>query len=262
MSTISTPVSQLPVLISTLANEVVIKLENRLSLLNRAYVWVKDSIVEISANTDLRDDFDELETWGTPFVLNPGPPSVQEYPFSELMPNLLDPLTGSPYKTFNMATLDVLLWTDPPTNENRIQLSMTHYQDADRASTPVGGQPSEWYRFANTIGFNPPPNLNYQIQARILRYHPFNWVALQNTIVLLPIDWHECLIWGAVERGYMELQEFDKASNIHVLLHGDPKYPAKIGLMQGAKKRRKKEGFRRTGSLRPIVRGYGWGQYC
>jgi hypothetical protein len=133
---------------------------------------------------------------------------------------------------------------------------MTHYQDADRGVTPTGGTPSEWYRFGDNIGFNPIPNQNYQVQARILRFHPIDWPDLENTVILLNPDWHEVVMWGGVERGFLQLLEYDKAAAIHNLIHGDPKYPTKVGLLQGAKKRRKKEGFRKTGVMRPIVRAY------
>ena len=238
MSTVSTYTGRYFVTIGDLANRVCEKLENRTSLFVQACSWVKDSLVEITSNTDLRDDFDELEIWGNPFALTAGPPFIQEYSFSNLLPTVFDPVTNAVIDTVNMATLDVMIWTDPPTNSVRQQLGVTHYQDADRATTPQGGQPSEWYRFADTIGFNPPPDKAYQVQARILRYHPIDWAAIQITEILLNIDWHEIIVWGAVERGYMSLQEFDKAANIHTLIHGDPKYPMKVGLLQGAKKRR------------------------
>lgn len=256
-SGVSVPTGQAPVLIADLANEVCIKLENRLSLINRAYVWVRDSLKEITANTDLRDDFHELEIWGTPFNLDP---SIVEYPFSELVAEATDPLTGALIPTVNAATLDVLLWTDPPSNTKRRRLDMTHYQDVDRGS-PTPGTPSQWYRFGDNISFNPNPNNFYQTQARILRYHPFNTQNLAQTVVLINDDWHEVVEWGAVERGYMELQEFDKASAIHTLIHGDPKYPAKLGLLQGAKKVRKKEAWRTSGRFRYVGRGYGYGSY-
>ena len=40
------------------------KLENRTSDLDKAIEWVANSLVEITGDSDLRDDFDELEAWG------------------------------------------------------------------------------------------------------------------------------------------------------------------------------------------------------
>jgi hypothetical protein len=159
---------------------------------------------------------------------------------------------------YNLSTLDILLWTDYPNNTIRKKLNPTHYQDADKG----GSQPSipaEWYRFADTIGFNPPPNQAYQVQARLLRRHPITDSALNTTVILLPREWNEVLIWCAAMRGYMELLEFDKASEIRTMLYGDPRHPEKVGLVSSVKKRRSREAWRSESSLRPVIRGYGYG---
>ena len=258
MSTVSPYLGGIPTTIGDLANRVVKKLENRTSLIGDAYEWVRDSLIEVTTNTDLRDDFDELEIWGSPFTLNS---SDTEYDFSNLMPAYTDPLTDAPGVTYNMATLDVLLWSDPPLNNNRIQLVQSHYQRTDRGVATTKGQPAEWYRFGNMIGFNPSPDKAYQVQARILRMHPISDPAVELTEILVGPEWYEVIVFGALERGYIDLQEFDKANSIHVLLHGDPKYPAKVGMLHGAKKRRKREAHRQSGCLQPVLRGYNWGRY-
>jgi len=220
---------------------------------------LRDAIVELTGGTKYRDDFDELEVWGGPFVLTP---LVQEYPFNSLLPTINDVVTDQPTIALNMATLDVLIWDDPPTNNRRRQLGVTHYQDADRSSfINTQGPPSDWYRFGDNIGFTPVPSRGYQVQARILRMHPINTGNLALTPIILLPDWYDILIWSAVERGFMELLEFDKASAIHALLHGDPEHPEKPGLIQSMKHRRKREAWRKTVALRPIVRGYGYGHY-
>lgn len=231
-------------LISDLASEVIAKVQNRNDKLARSYTWLRDAILEISGNTDLRDDFDELEEYGTAFVLTPG---TQEYAFSNIVPS----------GDFNLATLDVLIWTDPPTNSNRQRLTMTSYQAADDTSTQSRGLPSEWYRFADTIGFVLTPDKAYQVQPRILRRHPINDAALQNTTILLPREYNEVLVWAAAERGFAELLQFEKAAGIHQLLHGDPKKPDQPGLIKSIKSRRKKENWRRQKPLQVVVDRYG-----
>ncbi|MGC1580368.1 MAG: hypothetical protein WA766_02730, partial [Candidatus Acidiferrales bacterium] len=208
----------------------------------------RDSLLEITADTDLRDEFDELEEWGPQFNLTGGsttPPAVQEYPFANLVP------TGD----YNISTLDVLLWTDYPTNTNRIRLVNTSYQDADRTTT-FTGQPVKWYRFTDTIGFSPTPNLNYLVQARIYKQHPINDANLNATVILINRDWNEVLIWAAVQRGFMELKQYQTAAGINTLLHGDPRYPGAPGLINARKKRRTKENWRESKSLKPRYRPY------
>lgn len=234
--------------ISDLASEVVIKCENRTTDLTRAYKWLVDSILEISSNPDYRDEFSELEILGPIFLLTGSTvagSSIQEYDESNIVP------TGD----VNLATLDIFIWRDPPTNSVRQKLNPSNYQETDKSVVTLA-PPTSWYRFGGEIGFYPSPDQNYQVQARILRQHPIADAAIQTTIILLPRDWNEILIWAAVEKGYAELGEFEKASAVHTLLHGDPKYPTKLGMMNGRKKKRGREAFRTTQGLRPIVHRY------
>ena len=153
----------------------------------------------------------------------------------------------------NQATLDILIWQDPGTNQIRRKLNPSHYQKADNFQ-PTFALPTEWYRFNSNIGFTPIPDAAYQIQTRMLQMHPINDANLSATQILIPRDWNEILVWAAVERGFAELLEFEKAAKIHMLLHGDPKYPGRVGLLNGRKKRREQEAWRTEASLRPVVR--------
>lgn len=233
--------------ISDLSSEVILKVENRTTDLSRAYVWLKDALLEISGNTDYKDDFTELEITGPTYTLTGGPigTSIQEYDESFFVP------TGD----VNRATLDIFLWRDPPANTVRQKLNPSHYQETDKSQVFVG-PPSVWYRFGGLIGFYPSPDQNYQVQSRILRMHPIVDSAIQTTPILLPRDWHEILILAAAERGYIELGEYEKAISIHQLLYGDPKYPTKPGLINGRKKKRMQESGRTTSTMRLVIPRY------
>lgn len=233
--------------ISDYENEVIKRTENRTNDVARARVWLKEALIEISGNPDFRNEFDELEVLGPTFNLTA---NTQEYDFA----NLIDQTNPD----INLGTLDVLIWLDIPAGQRRRKLRMTSYQEADKFQ-PLVAIPNAWYRFSNTIGFVPIPNGAYQVQARYLRQHPLVENAVQGTVILLPRDWHDILIWAAVERGFMELLEYEKAGAIHTLLHGDPKYPTRIGLINSRKKRREREDWRMEKGLRPIIRRYGWG---
>jgi hypothetical protein len=234
--------------ISDLASEVILKCGNRTTDLTRAYQWLVDAILEISSNPDYRDEFTELEILGPTFVLTGGSStsaSQQEYDESNIVPS----------GDTNDATLDIFIWRDPPINSVRQKLNPSHYQEADK-SVVTFSTPTSWYRFGGQIGFYPSPDKSYQIQARILRMHPIADSAIQTTTILLPRDWNEVLIHAAAEKGLIELQEYEKAQAIHTLLHGDPKYPTKPGMINGRKKKRGREAFRITQGLRPIVHRY------
>lgn len=234
--------------ISDLASEVIIKCENRTTDLNRAYKWLVDAILEITSNPDYRDEFCELEMLGPVFTLTGSTTaslSVQEYDESNIIP------TGE----INNATLDILIWRDPPFNTVRQKLNPSHYQETDKSVVTLA-PPTSWYRFGGQIGFYPSPDQDYQVQARVLRQHPIVDAAVQTTVILTPRDWNEILIQAAVEKGFIELGEYEKANAIHQLLYGDPKYPTKPGMINGRKKKRGREAYRTSQGLRPIVGSY------
>ena len=201
--------------------------------------------MEISGNPDYRDDFQELEMFGMPVNLSN---NVQEYPESTFIP------PGE----VNVATLDILIWIDFPTNTIRRKLDWAHYQKTDRFQ-PVFSLPTEWYRFGGMFGFNPVPDKTYQVQPRILRMHPIIDDAIAETPILLSRDWNEILIWAAAQRGFMELMEYEKASAIHTLLYGDPDNKNQPGLIFHVKRKRRKEEFRSEGRLTVMKRPYMWG---
>lgn len=237
----------MPTLISDLGPEVVLRLQNRTDKLTRTYIWLRDAILDIAGNQDYRDEFVELEVLGPTFNLTGSTTpslSVQEYAETNLIPGgeIMD------------ATLDILLWRDPPTNSVRQKLNPSTYQESDKSVVTVA-PPTSWYRFGGNIGFYPSPDQNYQVQARVLQQHPIA-NPVQNTTILLPLDWNEILVWAAVERGYMELLQFEKAQGIHTMLFGDPVHPEKPGLIAGRKKKRAREQWRTTIGLRPIVGDY------
>lgn len=238
----SNPSCPLPITftIQQLENEVLLRCENKVSDIGRTDVWLRDALLEITSNPDFRNEFDLLETFGPPFNLTA---KIQEYDFCNLIP------TGD----YNVATLDILIWQDPPTNSIRRKLGQSHYQKADNFQ-PTFSLPTEWYRFGDSVGFTPVPDKAYQIQARILRQHPINDNVLSQTQILIPREWNEILIWAAVERGFMEYLEYEKATKVHVLLYGDPKHPDRPGLIEGRKKRREMEAHRTETALRPVYR--------
>jgi hypothetical protein len=248
--------------ISDLDNEVLLRCENKTTDLSRADIWLRDALIEITSSFDFRNEFDALEEFGPLYNLQGGSTlapngslpgfvtgSIQEYPFSNIVP------AGD----YNIATLDILIWQDPPTNSIRRKLEPSHYQKADNFQ-PTFSLPTEWYRFADTFGVTPAPDKNYQVQARILRAHPINDNSVAQTLILIPREWNEILIWAAVERGFMEYLEYEKGQKVHMLLYGDPKHPDRPGIIEGRKKRREHEAHRSTTALRPVYRGICYGK--
>ena len=236
--------------IQQLENEVLLRCENKTSDTSRVDIWLRDSLLEITSNPDFRNEFDQLEVFSQTFNLSAplGGVGTQEYAFSNWV------LTTD----YNVATLDVLIWQDPPTNSIRRKLLPSHYQKADNFQ-PTFSLPTEWYRFGDTLGFTPVPDKTYQTQLRMLRQHPINDANLNQTQILIPREWNEILVWSAVQRGFMEYLEYEKAAKVHQLLYGDPKHPERAGLIEGRKKRREMEAHRTEEALRPVYRPCMWG---
>lgn len=231
--------------IADLENEVIIRTENRTEDVARARIWLRDTLLEITSNPDFRTEFDELEYNSALVNLTVG---LREYNWSDwvTVPDV------------NVASLSFLLWTNPPSNTSRIKLGQVDYQYLDKI-TPFDGQPTQWARFGQTVIFDAEPQLAYQTQLRFYNMHPIDDNVLQNTQILISRDWNEILIWGAVLRGFTELLEYEKAAKVRLLLYGDPKHPDRPGLLEGRKKRKEKEAFRKQAALRPRIRPYSYG---
>jgi hypothetical protein len=231
--------------IGDLVNEVLLRCENRTNDTSRAAIWIRDALLEISGSPDYRDDFAELEELGPVFNLTI---NQQEYAETLLAP------TGDVVSVVD----DILIWVDFPTNSVRRKLDWAHYQKTDRF-TPIFSLPTEWYRHSTNIGFNPVPDKAYQVQWRMVKMHPINDNALTQTIILLPRDWNEVLVWNAVYRGFNELMEYEKSAKIYTMLHGDPKDSSQPGLLFSVKRKRRKEAWRQEGRLTVVRRPIMWG---
>jgi hypothetical protein len=169
--------------------------------------------------------------------------------------DLFVPAVAAPLQSgLNSATLDIILWTDFPTNSKWIKLEYNHYQNTDSVYT--NSLPSSWFRFGRSIGFNPTPDKDYQVQARCLQYHPINDADLAATQILLNREWNEILKYMAAMRGWIDLEEFEKAGAIKQLIYGDPKDVNNPGLIKSRKPVRMREAHRTSGRIRMKVGRY------
>ena len=200
-------------------------------------------MIEISTDQQLRNDLIELEALGPLYNLTIG---QQEYSDTNLV-NMAD---------VNMASLDINLWIDWPANQIRIKLLPTHYQETDKFLV-VQSLPVKWYRYGGSIGFYPVPDKTYQVQSRYLIQYPVNWNDKSLTPVLLGQNWLEIIILAAAQKGFLELEEFEKADGIGRLLRGDPAdRKASPGLLYGRKTQRERESWREQQGLKAMVHAY------
>jgi hypothetical protein len=96
----------------------------------------------------------------------------------------------------------------------------------DRYATTPTGVPSIWAPFGSQIVLRQVPDQPYPLTIRYwlkVTLDPTAAVGVINaTVINLPDDWLEIVDYGSQMRGYMDLQEPDKAMAIRTLLYGDP----------------------------------------
>lgn len=237
------PPSTVQTTINSLVPSVIRKVENRVNDTAAVVEWLVDALIEITMDQQLRNDLIELEVLGPQVSLTIG---QQEYPDSTFVASL----------DVNQESADYMIWQDPPTNQIRIKLLPTTYQETDKFVT-VNSLPVKWYRYGYNIGFYPIPDQTYQVQGRYLKLHPINLTAPGNTVILLSQNWFEILKLSAAQKGFLELEEYEKADSIGRLLRGDPDDPKKSpGMLYGRKLQREREAWRTEQRLAPMIHNY------
>jgi hypothetical protein len=220
---------------------------------------LRDALIELTGNPDLRDSFPDLEVRGPTVFLHGGNIvlSQREYPESEFIWP----------QDANCKVLDIIIWIDPPFNHRFQQLNPSHYQETDQYLQGPS-RPVDWYRFGEMIGFYPTPDRRYRVQASYQREHPItDWFNvegnLNTTVVLMRKTWFEILEWVAAYRGFGELLNYPRAKEVYEMVWGrpDPNNAAERlpGLITNVKTKRRSEAWLKQQPLRPIIRPYGWG---
>jgi hypothetical protein len=247
------------VTIQDLEQEVVQKLENRTTNTNNIDRYVRDALIELTSNPDLRDSFPELETRGPVYNLIGGSINISVQEYAET--SFVWPEDRS------VKILNFVIWIDFPFNTRTQKLDPGVFQEADEYKQGPS-RPVSWYRIGNLIGFDPTPDRNYLVQATYQRAHPindyFNTAGLLNkTIVLMREEWFEVLEWVAAYRGFGELLNYPRAQEVFNMVWGRPdpgtsgeRLP---GLITNLKSRRQSERWLKQQPLRPIIKGYTWG---
>ena len=249
----------MPVILADLEAEVVQKLENRTTNTANIDRYLRDALIELTSNPDLRDSFPDLEVRGPVFNLQGGDImfSVQEYAESHFVWPM----------DFNVKFLNFVIWIDFPVNTRSQKLNPGVYQESDEFKQGPS-LPVDWYRFGHLVGFDPTPNRNYLVQGTYQRRHPitdwFNTQGLLNTtIVLMSEEWYEVLEWLAAMRGFAELLNYPRAEEVYNMCWGRPdphnsgeRLP---GLVTNVKSIRRAEAWLQQQPLRPVMRAVGWG---
>jgi hypothetical protein len=127
------------------------------------------------------------------------------------------------------------------------------------ASTPTG-VPSIWAPYAYQIHLRMVPDDAYPLIVDFWRKVIPDPEDINNTLIEVPDDWLEIVEYAAQERGWIDLQEYEKANAVHVFLWGDPKMGKKNpGLVKQRLTRIQAEYENANYGMRPRLARYGAG---
>jgi hypothetical protein len=133
-------------------------------------------------------------------------------------------------------------------------------QYIDLYPTNQQGPPVIWAPFKDTQIFRPVPDQAYTITRRYWKKPVVNFTStstIEATVLLLPDNWLEILDYAAALRGFIDLEEADKAGNLRMLLYGDPRHPAdNPGLIKQHLTRIQAENMNSDYGIRMKVRPY------
>jgi hypothetical protein len=149
--------------------------------------------------------------------------------------------------------------TSPTTANSFRPLYKKNMSIVRRYATNTWGVPSIWAPFKNTIWLAPVPNQGYPLIVDYWQLVVLNSTDINNTQILVPDDWIEIIQYEAQMRGWIDLQEPDKAGAIRTLLNGNPKKPGMPGLIKQRLTQIQSESSNASYGVRPRLTRYGAG---
>src|SRR5262252_520655 len=209
-----------------------------------------------------REDKDqEIANWIGNSYLSLG----SSLPF-ETLEDTLSPITSSgldnyPYPPTARAIKSIVIGIPAANPQTFPPLIKKNMQLLDRYG-PQPGVPSLWAPWSNLFYLRQVPNDSYLLIIRFwIKPQIARLTGSQNvdptTVIFVPDDWIEILDYAAQLRGYMDLQEFDKAQVIRTLLYGDPANIKRVpGLIKANLRRIQAEQETNQYGLRPRIRRY------
>ncbi len=208
---------------------VTFSLGNRTDLQSRIFGWLKDTYTEFA----------------------------MAYPFEELEDTIEDQLVASigeydyPEEARAIKAVTVV-FSDGSTR----RLRRKHIRNIERYSTNSDSRPAIYAPFSDQIHVRPVPDTSETFRWRIWK-KPVIEDPLEDTVIELPDDWLELVDYGAMMRGFADLQEFDKAAGLQRVLYGgvNPSTGAFIkGLINTRLRRKQAESTDSEFAIRPLVR--------
>jgi hypothetical protein len=100
------------------------------------------------------------------------------------------------------------------------------------------------------------PDQAYTVFMRYQRPHPFQLNNLPTNKIYMPIDWKEIIAYAAAIKACDYLGMNDVGFGYYKLLHGDPKDPASVGLIQARQSQMRRNLSNNERQMQPVLRRY------
>lgn len=120
----------------------------------------------------------------------------------------------------------------------------------------IPGLPQYWCQNGNNLLFGFQPDQAYTVFMRYQRPHPFDLENLPSQQIFMPDDWQEILAYAAAIKACDYLGLNDVGFGYYKLLHGDPKEPGSVGLIQARLSQMRRNLVINERQLQPVVRRY------
>lgn len=167
---------------AAIKTEVTARLGNRTDIASRVDRWINYAWFELLLNP--RFAFFELDV-------------------------VLDPFTVTvPGTATYIVPTDLWFILDLTDTTNSRKIDRVSFQMIDN-QFPTSGQPVRYYRFSNTLTFDPVPDLAYDIKLRY-RKRPNDLGTASN--LLIGTEWEELIVSLSVKKGYDALGSKDAAA--------------------------------------------------
>lgn len=183
------------------------KLAQRKDALERAPLWIRDAILELTESYD----FEELRiTCPTKqFIVGQ----------AEYEPS---------YFTNNIKVTNIISWFVEITSSTGGGINLKYRTPpVVELISKISGPPSKWTRFGNKLIVGAKPDKAYNTYQRVQVAHPFlgepmNIADIEANELRMPDSWREIVEFAAAERGAIELRMLDYAVSYHNIIYGDP----------------------------------------
>jgi hypothetical protein len=220
------------------------KLRGRDDFDDRIPIWIKETILDLTMSYPFED-------LGVKGPLSNFVPSQSEYDINFFLEGLGKPFTRI-LSWFVFYTPD---GTVIPGSSTGFNIKGRALQVVEPMSV-IPGIPCLYAQNGRTLLVGFMPNVAYATYMRVQIVHPFIENNLLQTEVRMPVDWKDIIEYAAAIKGCDAVGMTEVGNGYLQKLHGDPKEPGNIGLIQARQSQQRRNLTNNERQLQPVVRRF------